>query len=181
MPPPDPVPIVQPKLHEVVGAIATQMHPDRIGTGPLAVLRRLDPRSGLTEPAMQRLLWGHVPDAWLTGDGMGRWALLVHALALGAPHLHRGSGEADRFGQALFAADYSEGRLTRLLHAGAEDLPVAVPRAVRFLVAKGRRFDPVALARFVHGVAAGGQRAEEQREALARDYFRAERDAGRAA
>lgn len=179
--PPDPVPGQPPKLYEAVLAIAAELHPDRLGTGPLAMLRRMDTRASLAEPALLRLLWRHVPEAWLAGEGLRRWALVVHAMALAAPDLHRGRGEADRPGRALFEAGFSEFRLARLLDATAADLPVAVPRAVRFLAAKGRAFDAVALARFVHGVWAGGARAEEQREALARDYFRAEREADKAA
>ena len=176
-----PVP-VEPKLHEVVYAIAAQLDPDRLGTGPLAMLRRLDPAGSLTEPSLQRLLCQHVPDAWLGGeDGMRRWALLVHVMALAAPDLHRTYGIDGRLGLALFEAGFKEGRLVRLLEAGPADLSVAIPRAVRLLVAKRRGFDSVMLARWVFGIAAGGDRAEDQRTLVARDYFRAERNAGQAA
>lgn len=179
------LPAVEPRLHEVVLAIAAQLAPDRIGTGPLAALRRLDPDpakgGGLSTPALQRLLWRHVPDAWLAGSDMGQWPLIVHAMALGAPDLHRTFGAQGRLGLALFAAGFSEGRLVRLLESVAADLPTAVPRAVRFLVAKGQGFDSIGLALWVHGIAAGGSRAEAQRTTVARDYYRAERDAGKAA
>ncbi len=161
--PAGPVP-AEPKLHEVVYAIAAQLDPDRLGTGPLAMLRRLDPAGSLAEPALQRLLCQHVPDAWLGGEGgMRRWALLVHAMALAAPDLHCTYGIKGRLGLALFEAGFREGRLVRLLEARAADLPVAIPRAVRFLVAKRRGFDSVMLARWVLGVAAGGEGAERQR------------------
>lgn len=177
--PPDPEPAPPSKLPEVVRAIAFQLHPDRLGTGPLAMLRRLDPKGSLAEPALQRMLWRDPRlEPWLDGNGMRRWALLVHAMALAAPDLLQGH---DGLGRALHAAGYSEGRLSRLLDARAEDLAVAVPRLVRFLVAKGQALDPVALAWFVHGVAAGDEAAEKQRETIARDYYRAERDAGKAA
>ena len=168
-------------LTQVVNAIAAQLDPDRMGTGPMAALRRLDPGGPLVEPALLRLLVQHVPDAWWAGAGIRRWALVIHALALAAPDLHRGRGPADRLGRALFDAGFSELRLGRLLEASPDDLIVVVPRTVRFLVAKGRGFDPVPLARFVLGAWAGGVRADEQREALARDYFRAEREARPAA
>lgn len=186
--PAEPVPALlaaEPKLHEVVLAIAAQLDPDRIGTGPLAALRRLDPDpakgGGLSTPALQRLLWRYVPDAWLTGEAMHQWALIVHAMAVGAPDLHITSGSKGRLGSALFAAGFSEGRLVRFLEATAVDLPVAVPRAVRFLAAKRQGFDCVSLARWVRGIAAGGPRAEGERKAVASDYFRAEREAGKAA
>lgn len=173
------LPAAEPVLREVVLAIAAQLDPDRIGPGPLAALRRLDPASasGLSTPALQRLLCKQVPDAWLDGGDMGCWPLIVHAMALGAPGLHRTFGAAGRLGSALFTAGFSEGRLVRLLESRLPDLPVAVPRAVRFLVAKGQGFDSIGLAFWVRGVAAGGLRAEAQRTAVARDYYRAERDA----
>ena len=102
-------------------------------------------------------------------------------MALGAPDLHRVFGVQGRLGLALFESGFSEGRLVRLLEARAEDLPIVVPRAVRFLAAKGRGFDSIALAVWVHGIAAGGSRAEGQRTAVAREYFRAERDASKTA
>jgi CRISPR system Cascade subunit CasB len=184
--PPDAAPVgpmpAEPKLHEVIYAIAAQLDPDRLGIGPLAMLRRLDPAGSLAEPALQRLLCQYVPDAWLgSEDGMRRWALLVHAMALAAPDLHRTYGINGRLGLALFEAGYSEGRLVRLLEARAADLPVAIPRAVRFLVAKRQGFDSVMLARWVLGIAAGDGGAERQRTLVARDYFRAERKAGQAA
>ena len=106
---------------------------------------------------------------------------MIHAMALAAPDLHLGRGEEARLGRALFAAGFSEFRLSRLLDARAEDLPDVVPRLVRFLVAKGQAFDSVALAHFVLGVAASEKSAEKQREQIARDYYRAERDANKAA
>ena len=179
--PPDPAPSnaspVERKLHEVVYPLAAQLDPDLIGTGPLATLRRLDPSGSMTEPALQRLLWRHVPEPWLSGEGMRQWSLLIHAMALAAPDLHRGFGANGRLGLALFEAGYSDGRLVRLLEARAADLPVVIPRTVRFLVAKRRGFDPVMLARWIQGIAAGGTRAEDQRTLVARDYYGAERRA----
>lgn len=181
---PDPAPSQEAaplSLAQVVNALAAQLDPDLMGTGPMAALRRLDPGGPLVEPALLRLLVQRVPDGWWAGAGIHRWALVIHAMALAAPDLHRGRGPADRLGRALFDARFSELRLARLLEAGPDNLVIAVPRTVRFLVAKGRSFDSVPLARFVLGAWAGGSRADEQREELARDYFRAEREARPAA
>jgi len=156
-------------LHQVVQAIARDLDPSRIGTGALAMLRRLDPTRAPTEPALHRLLAEHA-DAWVDRDGIGVWTLIVHAMALAAPgRLRSGAGLGDR----LFAADYKEGRMTRLLEARADELPVIVPRAVRFLVAHEQTLDPVALAWFVRGIEGGGEAAERQRTRVARDYYRA--------
>ena len=169
---PDPSP--QPSLPAIVRAVAADLTPDRLGTGPLAALRRLDPEKPPTQPALLRLLVRHVPDLPAAGAELARWALLVHAMALAAPGLLTFDQEA-KLGAALFIAGYSEGRFTRLLEARAEKLPVQVPRMVRFLVARGQPLDPVALAWFIFGVAAGGERADAQRTRLAMDYYRAER------
>jgi CRISPR type I-E-associated protein CasB/Cse2 len=167
----------EPRLGQVLARIAANLTPEALGTGPLAMLRRLDPSRASAEPALHKLLARHVPDARVDRDGLATWALLVHAMALAAPGgMRLGAG----LGGPLFAADYKEGRLTRLLEARAEDLAVTVPRAVRFLVAHGEPLDPMALARFVLDVTAGGKRAEVQRTEVARDYYRAERAANAA-
>jgi CRISPR system Cascade subunit CasB len=167
-----------PSLGRSLGKIKESLHPDRLGTGPLAMLRRLDPGRPSAEPALHRLLAAHVPDSDLDDDGLARWTLIVHAMALAAPDGMRfGIG----LGAPLFAAGYSEGRFTRLLEARTEELAIVVPRAVRFLMARGQALDPRALATFVRDLKTGGARAEAQRTRLARDYYRAEREAGRRA
>jgi len=158
-------------LAATVRAMADRIADSDYGTGPLAELRRLDPRHPVA-PAFYRLL-ARLPDGRPYGLGIEEWALLIHAIALAAPELHLGK---ERLGKPLFAAGYKEGRLTRLLNARAEDLPKIIPRMVRFLVAKGEALDPVVLAWFIHDVSAGGERAEKARERLARDYYRAEAD-----
>jgi CRISPR system Cascade subunit CasB len=150
-------------ITDIVGAIGH----DLFGTGPLAELRRMDPKRGAQgTAALHRLLARYVPDAWLSGDQMGRWALLVHLLALAAPDQHRGGTS---LGGGLFAAGYSEGRLTRLLEARDDELDVVLPRMVRFLVSKGERLQPYELGRLV---LRGSNDAERLR--IARDYYRAE-------
>jgi CRISPR type I-E-associated protein CasB/Cse2 len=152
---------------EMIGALVARIGNESFGTGPLAELRRMDPRQAvLGQPALHRLLARCVPEDRLHGEGMGRWALLVHLLALAAPDQHRGG---ERLGRALFAAGYSEGRLTRLLEAPAADFAAVLPRMVRFLVAKGERLDPYELADLV--IRGGGERERLQ---IARQYYRAE-------
>jgi CRISPR type I-E-associated protein CasB/Cse2 len=152
---------------DAITDIVARIGHESFGTGPLAELRRMDPRQGAQGvPTMHRLLARYVPDDWLGGDAIHRWALLVHLLALAAPEQHRGGAS---LGTALFAVGYSEGRLTRLLEAREADLDVVLPRMVRFLVAKGERLNPYELARFV--LRRGG---EAERLRIARDYYRAE-------
>lgn len=177
MTPPDPA-ALPPDAAEAFRRIAWELAEPWFGTGPLAALRRLDPTGTLAEPALQRLL-ARLPETWLRDGGERAWALLIHLLALAAPRLHRGGVP---LGAALHAARYSEGRLTRLLEARAAELPVLLPRLVRFLVAKGQAFDPDGLRRLVLAEARGdAEAAEAVRTAMARSYYRADLAAERPA
>jgi CRISPR type I-E-associated protein CasB/Cse2 len=162
----------EPTRNEVVGLIAHRLSDrDGFGTGPLAELRRLDPAGPLSEPALHRLLT-NVPEAWLYGDGLRRWALIVHSMALAAPD---GLKATAPLGSALFAADLKEGRLVNLLDATGDELLTVVPRAVRFLVARGQTLNAFALADLVlSGGRDGGGWAERVRQRIAQDYYRAE-------
>jgi hypothetical protein len=150
---------------EVVGDLIAKLGQENFGTGPLAELRRMDPRAA-TKPTLHRLLARNVPKAWLGGDGFNRWALLIHLFALAAPSPLR---NFIALGEALFIAGYNEGRLTTLLEAQEKDFPVVLPRMVRFLVARGANPHPYQLARLVVG---GGREAD--RMAIARAFYRAE-------
>jgi CRISPR type I-E-associated protein CasB/Cse2 len=113
-----------------------------------------------------------VPERWLYGDGLRRWALIVHAMTLAAPESLRATV---RLGAALFAAELKEGRLVNLLDATGDELLTALPRAVRFLIAKGQTLNAFTLADLVlsAGQDAGGW-AESVRQRIAQDYYRAE-------
>lgn len=157
---------------EIVHDLIAKLGQENFGTGPLAELRRMDPRAATpTTPTLHRLLARNVPETWLGGDGLHRWALLIHLLALAAPSpLHN----LTPLGEALFTAGYNEGRLTTLLEAWEKDFPVVLSRMVRFLVAKGGNPHPYQLAHLVLG---GGLDAD--RMTIARAFYRAEaRSAG---
>ena len=156
---------------ETAGTLASLMAQDHFGTGPLAELRRLDPAGSLVAPALQRLLVQHVAT-----DHPGKlriWALFIHAIALVTPQ----QGEPRSLGAALFAAGYKEGRLSRLLAARAEDMADAMPRAMRFLRAKGVAVRPASLWVFLHATmtpATDARWADDARTQVARDYYQAE-------
>jgi CRISPR type I-E-associated protein CasB/Cse2 len=151
----------------MVSALVARIGHVSFGTGSLAELRRMDPRQAvLGQPALHRLLARYVAEDRLRGDGMSRWALLIHLLALAAPDQHRGG---ERLGRALFAAGYSEGRLTRLLETPSVDFAAILPRMVRFMVARGERLDPYELADLV---VRGG--TDRERQQIAQQYYRAE-------
>jgi CRISPR type I-E-associated protein CasB/Cse2 len=162
----------EPTRNEVIGVIARRLTDvDAFGTGQLAELRRLDPAGSLSGPALHRLLT-KAPESWLYGDGLRRWALIVHAMALAAPDGLRATA---RLGSALFAAGLKEGRFVNLLDATADELFTAVPRAVRFLVAKGQTLNAFALADLVLSAGRGdGGWAESVRQRIAQEYYRAE-------
>jgi CRISPR type I-E-associated protein CasB/Cse2 len=168
MPPDDDAP----NLRELVRRVAERLHNPHYGTGPLAELRRMDPRSP-TAPAFYRLLAEMPEQAPLNA---AQWALLIHAMALAGPGLLNGREE---LGKSLFDAGYKEGRLTRLLQARASDLPDMVPRLVRYLAAKGQTLNLVGLAYFIWAIGKGGEPAEQARERIARHYYRAEYQAGK--
>jgi hypothetical protein len=152
---------------EIVGEIIAQLGRESFGTGPLAELRRMDPRATVpVTPTLHRLLARSVPEAWLGGEGLRRWALFIHLLALAAPSPLHGFTP---LGEALFAAGFNEGRLTTLLEAQEKDFSVVLPRMVRFLVAKGGSPHPYQLARLVLG---GGR--DDDRLAIARAFYRAD-------
>ena len=152
---------------DIVGDLVARIGHEAFGTGPLAELRRMDPRQAVPgQPALHRLLARYVAEDRLRDDGMNRWALLIHLLALASPNQHRGG---DSLGRALFAAGYSEGRLTRLLETPSVDFAVVLPRMVRFIVAKGERLNPYELADLV--IRSGEDR---ERMHIAQEYYRAE-------
>jgi CRISPR system Cascade subunit CasB len=164
----------QRSVGDLATALAAQLGNPALGTGPLASLRRLDPRTAPAEPALLRLLVHELPEGWLRADIMHDWALIIHCFALAAPEQHRGGAP---FGAALHAAGYSETRLLRLLKAGQPELAVLLPRACRFLVAKTERLNPSELARFVLAVRraeADPDAAESARTRIACDYYQAE-------
>jgi CRISPR system Cascade subunit CasB len=162
--PPEP----SPEPGQIARQIAALLSAEHFGNGPRAALRRMDPEN-LGQPALQRLLADHVPDHWLGERGMADWGLIVHALALASP----GNLGGRSFGASLAQAQYSESRLARLLQADRAQLKDALPRACRFLVAKGEAVHPAGIANFVLGVS--GTRADAERVKIARDFYRASR------
>ena len=168
-------PETAPGTSGVAWKLATRLASARFGTGPLATLRRLDPSNAVAVDAtLHRVLAECVPDAW-TGDndGLCDWTLITHVIALGVA---AGFRPDVPLGLALQAAGYKESRLLRLLEASREALDVLLPRACRFLIAAGQPLNPAAVARLVRATRLGGDPLHHARAAIARDFFRAERD-----
>jgi CRISPR system Cascade subunit CasB len=164
-------PDASPEPGQIARQIAALLSAEHFGNGPRAALRRMDPEKNLGQPALQRLLADYVPDHWLYDGGMADWGLIVHSLALGSP----GNLGGKSLGAALAQAQYSESRLARLLQADRKQLNDALPRACRFLVAKGEAINPAGIANFV--LTASDARADAARVKIARDFYRASRPA----
>lgn len=157
--------------------IAIRLDPDRIGTGMLAELRRMEPMSGVLPSAFWRLLFETVP-ADLQGEEILHdrgWALLINTMALMAPRPHV---VGMRPGTALAESGYAEKRLTRLLRAEGAGLEKELRAAATWLANSGAKVDCRTLARFVLARSGGfprrfGLDADAEAHAFARDYFRA--------
>jgi CRISPR type I-E-associated protein CasB/Cse2 len=157
-------------IHEIADKIAYEIGQDYFGAGPLAQLRRINPRIGVPgAPALHRLLARHVEDTTLnSATNFQRWSLLVHLLALAAPDDHRGG---EPLGKALFEAGFSEARLAQLLDAEPADFPVVLPRVVRFLVAKREKLNTAELAYLILN-----PELDDSRRRIAAAFYRAERN-----
>lgn len=163
------------RVNDIVGRLSIE---ESLNTGQRAELRRLDPRGGLLEPALHYLLARYAPDLPVEDDAtMRAWGLLVHVLALAAPDALRG---AEPLGRALQEAGWKEGRLVNLLDADLDGLADHLPRAVRFLVAKGQSLNArdaadLVFSRLDEGRFEDGEaQADRVRRRIAADYYRAE-------
>jgi hypothetical protein len=168
---------VRPELHIIVPQLAAHIHPDRIGTGAVAQLRRMEP-CGALPPVFWGLLYEKVsPDPLDDRQAERGWALIMHALALMAPQNHQ---QGVRPGAVLrgdegYSGDrgYSEMRFVRLLRAEGERFAGEIATVCRWCANKGQPFDMVLLARLI--LARFGDprfSVEIETHKLARDYFR---------
>lgn len=166
----------RPDTAQIAGKIAARLRSEHFGSGSRAALRRIKPAiaADLAEPVLQRLFVDvEIPDHWLDARGMEDWGLIVHALSLGAPDYLT---HPPKLGVGLHRADYSESRLTRLLQADRAQLTALLPRACRFLVAKGVALPATEIARFVCGVSSpDADRGALVRISIAQDFYRAAR------
>lgn len=144
--------------------VLSTLRSERFGTGPLAELRRLDPRKPPSfPPTFYRLLATHVPPELTRRAGAVQdWALIFHCIALAGTDLPL---KSPGIGAALAADTHSEARLTALLKARRDQLSIVAPRVVRYLRAQGQGFDVHDLARLILWP------TEEIRIRIARDFY----------
>ncbi len=147
---------------------------ERLGTGPLAELRRMDPIAGILPPDFWRVLLKHVePHGLSDGTKAERaWAVIIHGIALMVPRSHEAKASA---GKVLAETSYSEPRFVRLLRAEDEGFAKEVQIACSWLATKAQPIDWPAFARFIlsrlHPRFCGGKSRDEQTHRLARAYF----------
>jgi CRISPR system Cascade subunit CasB len=167
---PDPTesgqPASAPSLARLIGALALCL--SRMGNGPLAELRRMDP-SDPSGGAFWGVLFDLVEPAHNLDAAPGRdeqerrWAVILRAMA----HLPHQSGA--RLGDALAESGFSELRFVRLLRSRGPELADAVRQMVAFLASKGAHVDHADTARLV--LFQDEPRDEEVRRDLARRYY----------
>ena len=158
--------------NSTVNSLAASIREGRLSAGDMAELRRLDPADP-SSAAFWKIAGSVLePDGWLRGDGETRneeerrWAVILRAIATLAP-LHT---PGRRLGAALAEGELSEVRFVRLLRARGEILRRETRTVASLLASKAVRVDLAGLAGLV--LSEGGDREEDARRRIARDYYR---------
>jgi len=153
-------------LASTVGRLAQAIGAEYFPNGDRAALRRWAPGQPL--PLAFYRLWLRQIDADLPAEAATQaWMLLAWSLAtLGAD----GHAPGRPWGQALAESGFAEGRLERLLSAPDDVRPDLFMAAVRFLAAKGERFDLTEAARFL--LTADADKREAIHRRIAQAFYR---------
>lgn len=151
------------------------------GRGDLAGLRRMDPDS-----ARPAIFWKLLAEENLLEYNRiveNKWALILHGIALMTP-TNTGEGAtrtahdgAMPVGRALNDGGYSEMRFNRLLTAREDMLRTLLARMFRMLAAEDMSFNWREMAQFILYEGYDEEAAEQSRRRIARDYYRAGRQA----
>lgn len=155
-------------VRQTVAALARLLNKDRLGTGPLAQLRRMDPL-GTPPPVFWGLLFQEMGTGILPARVERAWAVIIQAMAMMAPDGHRAKLPP---GRVLAENGYPEGRFVRLLRAEGDGLAAELRTLARWSSSKALSFDwadlaELILARYGHDP----DRAERQALHVARPYF----------
>ena len=159
-------------IHEIASSLRSRF--GGLTTGDVAGLRRMDPRR-VDAPGFWKIeamhLEPHLSATAATRSAQEtKWATVIVGLAR-LSDLHNRSA---RLGNVLRDAGFSEVRFVRLLRADGEALIDELPTLARFLAAKGHPVDWSGAAQLI---LLTGDRAEQQRRHVARDYYHEKRSA----
>lgn len=171
-------------IGQVVATISSALDAERIGTGRLAELRRMEWRK--FPPSFWNFYLKIVPVEWRQPEGRDddrvdlAWASLLRAMAEAAPDPHR-YDKSKTFGAVLAETGYAESRFVRFLRAEDRDLAREARTAAAWLAGAGRKAnwrEPAELilgrigrfGRFGHGLEIHHPDTVTHR--LARGYFR---------
>jgi CRISPR-associated protein Cse2 (CRISPR_cse2) len=150
-------------------------------SGISATLRRLDPETEFSTPALVRaLVFAGVPSSDIRSPDQAKaWAAVTQALALMA---HAGLPRGPGIGKVLAELKLSDNRLARLLTAQGESLRAQALRTVRIVVAAGKpaALDDLLELMLVDGLPGQGEWAEAIRLRIVGSYERAAHQAEKA-
>jgi CRISPR system Cascade subunit CasB len=151
-------------LWKVIGNLANRLDPERIGSGSLAELRRMN--DATPPPAFWRLLLEIVPESLRPESRERAWMLIIGGMA-------RIAHKDFRIGQALAKTEYAEPRLVRLLRASGDNLATELRAACSWLDNKGYGVDWVQLAWFIFERIRDNPSFDNNKNSrnIARDYF----------
>jgi CRISPR system Cascade subunit CasB len=153
-------------LAATVGRLAQRIGAAHFSNGDRAALRRWAPGQPL--PLAFYRLWLRQMDGELPAEANTEaWMLLAWSLATLGADAH---APERPWGQALAESGFAEGRLERLLSAPADVRPDLFMAAMRFLAARGERFDFAEAARFLLTTDEG--KREHVHRRLAQAFYR---------
>ncbi|MGE0373340.1 MAG: type I-E CRISPR-associated protein Cse2/CasB [Gammaproteobacteria bacterium] len=155
-----------PPLHQRIGQLAAVLGTDHFPAGDRAALKRMAPSSA-PPLAFYRLWLRHLGDDVPVPDQTPAWTVIVAGLAGAPPRAHQpGRG----LGQALAESGWHEARLERLLAAADAQQAKLAADALRFLAARGERFDWTLLARLL--LSRAGDARDAIHRQIATDFYR---------
>jgi CRISPR system Cascade subunit CasB len=166
---PDPASAPFPWLGKPIALLAGRLKQSAFPTGDHALLRRMSPLNpGRAVLPLYRLL--HEAEIKSTEGEIGRWALIVHCLAL-----VRGDHDYTvRTGAALQEMGYSEARLNQLLAADFDLLVDLLPLLARRVASQRVSLNWLTLAELALWAGREETKADEARLRLARHYVQAD-------
>ncbi len=162
-------------------ALAAILAAPQFPESDLATLRRMDPDIPsdlvfLRLMSTNGLLRNWSPAASASWES--RWGLILHGLAV-MTRERRAAHDPDLpFGAALMRAGYDENRLNRLLRARGVTLRTLLMQSWQFMARKGISFDWSTVTTLILAEDHNPERLERARQEIARDYYRADHQAG---